>query len=153
MENYLKYLLKASLFFSIIACAGLPKQQQQYNLTGQVLEHKFNTMPQIGTTSKKGSPLATTIYIYVPTKLQQLENLNGAFCSQINSTLITSFVSDSIGNYRSKLNSGKYSVFVKYENAYYIPYFSGSNWASLFEVKDSEITELIINVNSLTNNQ
>ena len=153
MENCLKYMLKASLFFSIIACAVLPKPQLNYNLIGQVFEHKYNSMPQPGSTSKKGSPLATTIYIYPPTKLQQLENLNGAFCSRINSTLITSFVSDSLGYYGSKLNIGKYSVFVKYDNTYYIPYFSGAEWASLFEVKESEKTELNINVYSLTNNQ
>jgi hypothetical protein len=153
MENFLKYLLKASLLFSIMACASLPKQQFQYNLIGQVFEQKYNTMPQAGTSSKKGSPLATMIYIFTPTKVQQLENLNGAYCSQINSSFITSFVSDSLGYYRSKLNIGKYSVFVKYDDKYYIPYFSGAEWAAIFEVKENEKTELNIIVNSLTNNQ
>ena len=146
-------MLKASLLFSIMACASMHKQQIQYNLIGQVFEHKYNTMPQPGTISKKGSPLATMIYIYAPTNIQQLENLNGAFCSQINSSLIASFVSDSLGYYSYKLNTGKYSVFVKYDNAYYIPYFSGANWAALFEVKENEKTDLTINVYGPTNNQ
>jgi len=153
MGNFLKYLLKASLLFSMMACAGLHKQQLHYNLSGQVFEHKYNTMPQPGAISKKGSPLATRIYIYAPTKLKQLDNLNGAFCSKINSTLIASFVSDSLGYYRHKLNIGKYSVFVKYENGYYIPYFSGADWAALFEVKENEKTDLTINVYGPTNNQ
>ena len=146
-------MLKALLLFSIMACASMHNQQLQYNLVGQVSEQKYNTMPQAGTTSKKGSPFATMIYIYTPTKIQQLENLNGAFCSQINSSLIASFVSDSLGYFRSKLNTGKYSVFVKYEGKYYIPYFSGAEWSSIFEVKENEKTLLNIQINSLTNNQ
>ena len=153
MENFRKYLTKAYFLLSITACAGLQKQHQSFNVSGQVFEHKYNSMPQAGVPSKKGSPLVTTVYIYTPTKLKQLENLNGAFCSQINSTLITSFVSDSLGYYRHKLNIGKYSVFVKYENRYYIPYFSGADWAALFEVKENEKTDLTINVYGPTNNQ
>lgn len=136
-----------------MACAGLPKQISQYNLMGQIFEQKYNSMPQAGTSSKKGSPLATMIYIFTPTKVQQLENLNGAFCSQINNTLIASFVSDSLGNFKTKLNNGKYSVFVKYDDKFFVPYFSGAEWASIFEVKEKEATELTINVYSATNNQ
>lgn len=153
MENFLKYLLIACFLISINACASLQKQQQDFNLSGQVFEHKYNSMPQAGVGSKKGSPLATTIYIYAPTKINQLENLNGANCIQINNTLIASFVSDSLGYFKTKLNNGKYSVFVKYDNKYYVPYFSGAEWASIFEVKEKENTELTIQVYSATNNQ
>jgi len=153
MENFLKYLLKACFLLSITSCVGLQKQQQSFNVSGQVFEHKYNSMPQAGVPSKKGSPLGTTVYIYAPTKIQQLGNLNGAYCSQINNTLIASFVSDSLGNFKTKLNNGKYSVFVKYEDKFFVPYFSGAEWASIFEVKEKEATELTINVYSATNNQ
>lgn len=153
MENFLKYLTNACFLFSISACVGLQKQQHSFNVSGQVFEHKYNSMPQAGVSSKKGSPLATTIYIYGPTKIQQLGDLNGAYCSVINNTFIASFVSDSLGNFKTKLNNGKYSVFVQYDNKYYVPYFSGAEWASIFEVKEKEATELTINVYSATNNQ
>lgn len=153
MENILNYMLKVGILFSMIACAGMQKQHLQYNIVGQVFEQKYNTMPQVGTDSKKGSPLITTIYIYGPTKTSQLDGLNASFCSHINGPLIDSFVSDSFGKFNAHLKSGKYSVFVRYENAYYIPYFSGADWATIIEVNDNNPTQLELLVRSSSNFQ
>lgn len=153
MESFLKFLLNGFVLFVFISCTSVQKSHMNPNLKGRVLENKYNSMPQIGKPTNTGSPLSTMIYIYEPTKVEQLTNFSGSFCDSITSQFVKSFSSDSLGYYQAKLKPGKYSVFVKYEKAYYIPYFSGANWAALFEIKEKETTELIIYINGLANSQ
>jgi hypothetical protein len=43
-----------------------------------------------------------------------------------------------------KYEPGVYSIFIRYENAFYIPYFSGANGTAFFEVKQNAPTQLEI---------
>jgi hypothetical protein len=66
--------------------------------------------------------------------------------AKINSRFMDSVRSDKAGAFNLYLKPGKYSVFIKYENGYYIPFYSGKDWVSLIEVKPNEITTMDFDV-------
>ena len=92
--------------------------------------------------------MACTIYIYEPTKLNQIEDglMPGPIVSKINSILVDSVHSDNTGAFSLYLKPGKYSVFVKYENGYYVPFYAGKDLVSIIETKQNEKTILDIEV-------
>jgi hypothetical protein len=107
--------------------------------------HHNGTLPSKG----KGAPLAARIYIYAPTQVTQLDTLmDDRFARKITSKRVATVQSDRLGFFQLQLKPGKYSIFIQFEGAYYIPYFSGSQWVSLFEVSSKGITELYLTVYS-----
>ena len=150
MENFLKFMLKAFLICSVIACGGLKMNRRNNNLVGHVFESKFNSMPEAGAKIKKGTPVSTFLYFYEPTTIKQIEDgmMGGSTVKNINTRLIDSVQSDKLGAFKIYLKPGKYSVFIKYENGYYIPFFSGSNWVSIIEVKAHGVNNLDFNIRS-----
>ncbi len=136
-----KYSKSLLLFFGI-SCASLPKSAMNANLVGNVYEHKYNSMPMIDKPNTKGAPFKTTLYFYEPTTIHQIEAgaNSGPTISKIKSILVDSVVTDNSGTYSIYLKPGKYSVFVKYENGYYIPFYSGKDAVAIIETKQSEIT-------------
>ena len=120
------------------------------NFKGQVKEQKFNGMPLKGGSVNKGVGFKTIVYVYEPTTIDQVEgdNMPGPIVKKINTQLIDSFKTDNFGNFSIHLQPRKYSVFVKYENSYYIPFFAGSNWVSLIEIKGGAVTNLDINISA-----
>ncbi len=120
------------------------------NFKGQVKEQKYNAMPLKGGSVSKGVGFKTIVYVYAPTTVQQLgmNTMLGQTITKINTQFIDSVQTDNLGNFNMHLQTGKYSVFVKYENGYYIPFFSGSNWVSLIEIKGGAVTNLDINISA-----
>lgn len=153
MHKRLKFLISASVIFALMACRSQRITGFEDNFKGIILEEKFNSMPMVDRPSSKGAPLCTSLYIYKRTNLRQLDSLNGHFCSRIQGELVTTIQSQKDGRYHTYLEPGIYSVFVKYENAYYIPYFSGTQWTALFEIKKDGPTDLEIIVRGSTNIQ
>ena len=91
----------------------------------------------------KGAPLATSLYVYEPTQVNQLDTLmNDRFTRKIASRRVATLKSDSKGFFQMCLKPGKYSLFIQFDGAYYIPYFSGSQWVSLFEVSSNGVAEM-----------
>jgi len=90
----------------------------------------------------------TTLYIYEPTKTDQVQAgiVAGPMVYKINSKLVDSVKSDSKGAFSKYLQPGKYSVFIKYENGYYIPFYAGKDWVSIIEVKQNEVTTMNFDV-------
>ena len=153
MNKWIQYCIMGIAYFPLFACKSQQIVQAKYNFTGGVYEQKYNTMPGIGKGSSKGAPLATSLYIYQATKLSQLDSLSGSFCSRIQGSLIATIQSNSMGQFNAQLKPGVYSVFVRAENAYYIPFFSGTEWTALFEIKADTATNLDIIVRGSTNFQ
>jgi hypothetical protein len=147
------------LTFSLLALFSLTgpricaqKSSPAPNIKGQIRLFLNNNMPV--KSSNQGQPLKATVYIYEPTRLDQIEApVVDAFTTRVNSKRLATFSSDSLGNFKCYMKPGKYSIFIQYENAYYIPYFSGSNWVSLFDVKAKQITNLPIKVFGKNSNQ
>lgn len=153
MNKRLNILMSAYVIFAMFACSSHKIIGLKDNFYGQVFEQKFNTMPMIDRPSSKGAPLCTSLYIYKSINLQQLDSLNGHFCSRIQGDLVARIQSNKDGSFNTHLEPGIYSIFVAYDNAYYIPYFSGSQWTALFEIKKNEPTHLEIIVHGNTNIQ
>ena len=87
------------------------------------------------------------LYIYQPTLVSQLDTvMNDHFTRKIASQPVATIKSDGLGYFKTHLKPGKYSLFIQFEGAYYIPYFSGSEWVSLFEVKSKGVTTLDVKV-------
>ena len=148
MRNCLGLSVVISLFTLTISCVRLPQSRLTSNFIGHVYEQKFNNMPMIDKAKSKGRPLATTLYIYEPTTINQLEYglIPGQLVSKINSIFVDSVHSNNTGTFSLYLKPGKYSVFVKYENGFYIPFYSGKDWVSIIETKQKGKTELDIEV-------
>ncbi len=120
------------------------------NFKGQVKEQKNNAMPLKGGTVSKGLGFKTIVYVYAPTTVPEIDDNKtlGPITTKIRTQLIDSVQTDNLGYFKMHLQPGKYSVFVKYENGYYIPFFSGTNWVSLIEIKAGAVTNLDINISS-----
>jgi len=153
MNKWIQYCIIGVAYFPLFACKSQQIVQSKYNFTGGVYEQKYNTMPGNGKSSSKGVPMATSIHIYEATQLNQLDSLSGSFCGRIKSSLIATIQSNSMGQFNAQLKPGVYSVFVRAENAYYIPFFSGTAWTALFEIKADTTTNLDLIVRGSTNFQ
>ncbi len=153
MEKKLCFLFFVLSIFTFIACRSPKIVQEKANFQGIVLEQNFNSMPMVDRANSNGAPLATQLFIYNSTSISQLDSLTGPFCSRINSALVSSIQSDEKGRFATNLKPGIYSVFVRYENAYYIPYFSGSTGTALFEIKKETPTQLEVIVRGSSNIQ
>lgn len=153
MKSHIHFLITFLAFCLLIACRTQRIIRKEDNFKGLVLEGKYNSMPMADRVNTKGVPLSTQLYVYKKTSIQALDSLTGSFCSHIQSEWVTTLKSDAKGQFSAFLPPGIYSVFVQYENAYYIPYFSGSQWTALFEIKENEPTQLEIIVHGNTNFQ
>jgi hypothetical protein len=154
MQKRVHNLILGLLLLFANSCAYLPTTSPNANFMGHIYEQKFNKMPMMDKPNSKGSPLHTTLYIYEPTNLSQLNRgnafaLNPNMTYSISAKLIDSAVSDKTGAFQLHLSPGKYSIFVKYNDGYFIPFFSGTNWASMIEIKENEINSLDIQVQGI----
>lgn len=148
MRYCLGFLIAVCLFVLTISCGSLSQVSIKSSFSGHVYEQKFNNMPMKDKPNSKGSPLQTTVYIYEPTNILQIEDglIPGPVVSKINSKLVDSIQSDHTGAFLFYLKPGKYSVFVKYGKGYYVPFYSGKDWVSIIETKQNENTLLDISV-------
>ncbi len=153
MSNRLSFLWWALLFAAFFSCTNLKVNKESFNFSGELRVFHYNSMPQINKPYANGTPLSTTVYIYEPTKITQLDSLNGSYCKKNNARLVAKIQSNTLGNFNTFLKPGKYSVFVAYENALFVPFFSGANWASLIEIKPLGTCNLKINVMGNSNSQ
>lgn len=131
------------VFILLVGCTSVHAQKFKVkpNFSGQLTAYYH----QNGSHSSKGkgTPLATSLYVYEPTQVNQLDTLmNDRLTRKIASRRVVTLKSDSRGFFRVRLKPGKYSLFIQFEGAYYIPYFSGSQWVSLFEVSSNGVTEM-----------
>ena len=151
MHFRISFLFMGIVFMLFTSCASIPKASPVPNFVGHVYERKFNNMPMSDKPSSKGSPLGTTVYVYEATSLNQLNGgavlRQHSFASSIQSNAIDSVISDQLGAFQFNLKPGNYSVFVKYNSNYYIPFFSGVNWVSIIEIKANEVNKMDIVVN------
>ena len=153
MQKMLNCLLLVLVISSWLACHNQRFVKEKANLQGVLLEQSYNSMPMSDRPNSKGAPLVTSLLIYAPTNSKQLDSLTGPFCSAIHAPLVTTVHSDESGRFYAKLKPGVYSIFIRYQNAFYIPYFSGSTSVALFEIKQKEPTQLEIIVRDHTNSQ
>ena len=148
MCNRLKQIIAGCFILIFFACSSTRLSQAKNNFTGHIYEHKFNGMPMLDKPATKGAPLKTMLYIYEPTTIHQIEDGMhlGNIITKINTTVVDSVQSDEMGAFALHLKAGKYSVFVKYENGYYVPFYAGMESVSVIEILPNQVTNLDIQV-------
>jgi hypothetical protein len=151
MKKYLFSLIISVSCLQFNGCISLSSQVKRVpteGVKGQVFEKKGNLMPMKGQKTTKGAILNTVVYVFEPTTLLKVEGLNGQICTKINSALVDSAMTDKDGKYIIGLKPGKYSLFVKYGQGFFVPYFSGTNELSIIEILPKTFSELDIIVNA-----
>ena len=142
------YLFLCVLLGGCAVVKGHSSKKPIEGIRGHVFEQQGNAMPTKGKSSSKGTPFSTKIYVFEPTQLTQVDGLNGPICSKVRSVLIDSAISDSSGNYFIALNPGKYTLLVKYEWGYFVPFFSGLNELAIIQIQPKIVSDLDIIVNA-----
>lgn len=117
-------------------------------IIGQVLEKKGNQMPSPGKQNYKGKPYNSIVYIFEPSSIQDAVTLEGNLFKKLNTKLIGSYPTDSLGNFFIKIKPGLYSILVGYQDAFYAPFFSGKNEIAVIKVQSGLNTTLDIVINS-----
>ena len=92
-------------------------------LEGTVIFWQGNFMPGVAgspsPTSGTKTPVAREVFIFEPTAINEVTQLQGAFYSDIQTKLITTTMSDDNGHFSVNLPAGQYSLFVKENDLYY----------------------------------
>jgi hypothetical protein len=151
MRHILFVLFLAILTFS--ACSSSKKAQTaeiEQGISGIITEVKGNQMPKVGIPPAVPKPVATTLYVYEPTHISQVKprETGSPLYTVINSKLVASVVSDSLGRYSVALPMGTYSVFVKKGNYFFANLFDTQNNIQLVTVDTGKITPMNILINS-----
>ncbi len=148
MGTRINQFIIGCIILTFFACANTRASQEKANFTGHIFEHRFNSMPMVDKPSSKGVPLSTTLYIYEPTRTNQIDdNLSGSpIVSEIKSRFVDSVHSDQTGKFRMYIKPGKYSVFIKYKNGYYIPYYSGIEWVSIIQINPNSLNTIDLDI-------
>lgn len=141
---------------SLLTCWGCVSSQKGQNGTltqgieGQVTEIRGNQMPLKGAAPSSPKPLSTTIYFYEPTTLEQVTPISeGApIYTKINTRMVTSVTTDSLGNFKVALPIGVYSVFVAYEKRFFANLFDEQQNIQLVTVEENRVTRFNIEVNA-----
>ncbi len=141
------------LFFCLLlgGCAAVKDHASKKTIEGirgYIFEQQGSAMPLKGKTSSKGVAISTIIYVFEPTQINQVEGLNGPICSKVNTRLLDSATSDREGNYFMALKPGKYTLLVKYESGYFVPFFSGMNELAIIQIQPNRVSDLDIIVNA-----
>ena len=103
-------------------------------IKGQILLEKNATMPLKGKTKQKGLPIATMVYVYEASNLNQLIAQEGNYAKGIQAKMIKQVRSDKAGKFKLRLAPGKYTILLAYQDGIYIPFFSGNTGLAFVEV-------------------
>ncbi len=145
-----------SLFIAILtfsACSSPKKAQNgeiKQGISGNITEVKGNLMPKVGVQPPTPKPVSTTLFVYLPTNISQVTPLEpgSPLYTSINSKLVASVQSDSLGRYSVALPVGSYSVFVKQGAHFFANLFDTQNNIQLVQVDSGKITPMNILINS-----
>lgn len=141
---------------SLLTCWGCVSSQKSQNTTlsqgieGQVTEIRGNQMPLKGAPPSSPKPFPTTVYFYEPTTQDQVTPLlEGApIYTKINTRMVASVTTDSLGNFKVALPIGAYSVFVEYEKRFFANLFDEQQNIQLVTVEENRVTRFNIEVNA-----
>jgi hypothetical protein len=150
MNRNLFFLILPAVFQ--IACSSAKNTASSMisqGIAGTVLEKKGNQMPMKGAPPSSGKPFITTVFIYEPTNLSQVQRTGTSPIYTAIGTKLVAFVkTDSSGTFRVQLPIGSYSLFIKQGNRYYANLFDAANNIAIFKVETGKITEANLVVSS-----
>jgi hypothetical protein len=118
-------------------------------IKGYVTELVGDQMPGPGKEKNPGKPLATTIYVYEATSVNQVDRKNDEpYYSAIRTKFVKSFDSDKDGFFAADLLPGKYSLFTKVDGKFFASVFDGDGTIAPVLVEENKITGVNIVVNA-----
>jgi hypothetical protein len=114
-------------------------------LSGYIKEVIGNQMPSPDVQPGEPRGFKTTLYIYEPTNINQVETIgNSSFYSAIHTKLVTSVESDSLGYFITPLPAGTYSLFTKLDGKFYANSFDSQNNIAKTTVEENKLTKVNI---------
>lgn len=153
--------MKRNLFFlfSILllsgACSSAKKAARnaiKQGIQGTVTEPIGNQMPMKGSPPPVPRAVKTTVFIYEPTRLMDVQQIGGSpVYTAIRTKRVASVETDSTGAFQIALPVGSYSLFVKQGNQFYANLFDSQNRIALFEVEEGKLTIAKLSVSSQAN--
>ncbi len=150
----MRNLFIVSLAFLVLAACVSHKAGQnsriKQGVEGQITEITGNQMPMKGAPPSQPKPFPTKVYFYEPTTLQQVTPLSAGapIYTKVNTKLVASVITDSLGNYKVALPVGTYSVFVEHEKRFFANSFDAQQNIQLVGVTKNNITRFNIEVNA-----
>jgi len=121
--------------------------QSKSGIVGSIRELKGNRMPLQNKSKGQGRPLQTQVLIFEQLSASQLVGLIDQWCKQVNAIPVKTQWSDAVGNYQIRLDPGKYSILVAYDDGYFIPFFNQYNEIATVDIVKNQLLQLDINVN------
>ena len=136
----------------LYACSSIKKANLSLvtqGITGSVTIASGNQMPMKGRVPELPKGLKTTVLIYVPTHISQVQRIGTSpLYTAIATKQVASVETDSSGNFTISLPAGKYSVFILQGAAFYANLFDTENNIALFTVEANKLTNIRLSVNS-----
>jgi len=126
-------------------CCNLQRPVSQ-GIVGRVQWFEGNLMPGIGKEPVVGTPVKREIYIYQATRSSQTEMHNQVFYIDIETKLAKKLWTDENGNFRVRLEPGKYSVFTREPQGFFANRFSEGGYINPVEVREGEMTDILIRI-------
>jgi hypothetical protein len=112
-------------------------------LSGYIKEIKGNQMPSPDIEPQEAKGVQTTLYIYEPTNISQVERIgNSAFYNAVRTKLFKSVDSDSLGYFITPLPAGTYSLFTKVDGKFYANSFDAQNNIAPAIVEENKLTKV-----------
>jgi hypothetical protein len=153
--------MKRNLFFLfsilmvLVACSSAKKASRntiKQGIQGTVTEQTGNQMPMKGAPPSVPTGIKTTVFIYEPTRLTDVQQVGGSpVYTSIRTKRVASVETDSTGAFQVALPVGSYSLFVKQGNQFYANLFDSQNNIALFEVEEGKLTNARLTVSSRAN--
>jgi hypothetical protein len=149
MKLFLFLLIVFSLtFFGCYSRKNQDSNSLKQGISGYVLETKGNQMPMKGAAQKMTKRIRSTVLIYAPTSITDVNQTKSAgIYDSIHTKQIISVDTDSSGHFSIELPIGKYSLFIKMGNQFYANSFDQFNNIALFEVLPGAFTEVKLRIN------
>ncbi len=137
----------------LISC-NKPMNAQENNkivkqgIVGRLLWLEGNLMPSIegGGNIPAGQPVQREVHIYEVTKMSEAEQHEN-FYSNIQTNLVKVVMSEKNGFFKTSLEPGQYSLFVKEPKGLFANIFDAYGHIMPVEVLEDEVTEVTININ------
>ncbi len=117
--------------------------QLTQGIEGRVYRLSGNQMPSPGRKPSLGRGIATTLYIYELTNLNQVSRLGqSTFYRLIRTKLLHTIQSDSNGHFQAYLPAGRYSLFVKQDELFYANLFDDKGNIAPVQVYAQQMTKV-----------
>jgi hypothetical protein len=117
-------------------------------IRGTVKEETGNRMPGPGRELPPPQAVQTTVYVYEPTNLSQVDQAGTSpLYNAIRSRLVDSVMTDKEGNFEVSLKPGNYSVFVQTRGKYFANSFDAKNNIAPVTVEAGKVSEVNIVIN------